>query len=152
MILMRCPDFPESCLTTFGSVMGKSVVQFKQLLRRLNFVIKGSETRMVNSVWYQPTHISEELIQHGFSPFDYKNRSLPTNVSCRIPPKECRKNLKELIVWICQTIKSQHAVPERLDLLRGEDPSFYGLSTKTGRITYISGPQNIFYSISLDEK
>ena len=130
MILMKCPEFPERHLLTLGSAMGKSTAFFKRILRTLRHAINGSKEQMR---CYRPTYISGELIKHGYGPFDYKNRSFSTNVNCKLPPKEGRENLKELIVWLCKTVKSQYAVLEGVDPLRGEEPSLYGLSMKEGK-------------------
>ena len=138
MLLMRCPEFPERKLAAFGSFIKKSSYHFKKMLGKLDRLIKGSRDSKLIGIFYLPTPISEELIEHGFGPFDHKNRSFSTNVNLKLPPEESRKNLKELIAWLCDTIKSQHVMPEGLDLLRGKEPSFYGLSMKQGKLSVIS--------------
>ena len=50
--------------------------------------------------------------------------------------QDCRQNLKELIVWICEEASKKHFVPTALDPLRGHRPSFYGLSSRHGKSSF----------------
>ena len=133
MILLECPEFPEENLPTLGLVMGKSTSHFRKVCSRLKFLIKGGEKSGGSKGCYQSTYISEELILHGFSPFDSKNRSYTANVHPIPSPQECRKNLKQLIVWLCEAFKSPNNVNEKIDPLKGKEPLFYGLSKKEGK-------------------
>ena len=137
MILMKCPEFPEKNLSKLGIAMGKSSGGFRKVLFKLNHLIRGGKEPIPPGIWYQSTNISEELLLHGFGPFDFKNRSYMKNVGRMASPQESRKNLKELIVWLCKTFKSPESVKEGFDPLRGREPFFYGLSVKDGKCTFL---------------
>ena len=131
MVLVNCPEFSEKNWPLFGSVVGRGA-KIVDIRRHMSAIMKGL-TSPSFATSYQPTDIGEELISQGYGPFDFKNRSFPAPVEMQLPQSEiARRNLKELIAWLCNVVTSKETKPENLDPLRGQDPIFYGLSTQKG--------------------
>ena len=69
MILMKCPDFPGDDSAAFAKLFGNP--NFNYIFKILKEVVAGNEVKPhYGKNAYRPTELSEEVINHGFSPFD----------------------------------------------------------------------------------
>ena len=104
---------------------------FKVIEDRLSKLIsKTCQPHKASRYYFKSTEISQEAIDFGFKPFDINSCLQPTART----KSEKRKNLKELIKWLCDQITAPpKPLTDDFDLLNGQKPSYYGLSCKNGK-------------------
>ena len=131
MILMCSPNYNSISKSIMSKMFKKKYSCFKVIEDRLRKLLnKVCEPHEASQYHFKSTKISQEIIDLGFAPFDIKSCQ-PTSI---MTDSDKRNNLKELIRWLCEQITTP-AKPMRddFDLLNEQEPSYYGLSCKSGK-------------------
>ena len=130
MILLQCPDFRKKHELKLEEAIasGPNFNKTKGVLKSI--LNKDTERPKTADQVYKATNVSEEVIQNGFEPFDWRDQP-----SKQPSQSESRENLKDLILWICQVV-TPNKDSSHIDPLRGKRPSFYGLSEGESKFVF----------------
>ena len=135
---MCSPQYQNLSDSVLPMMFKKSIDFFEVIEEKLRRLINRTcEPSDVVQRYFKTTEVSREVIENGFAPFDINNATQQPSVN----KSEKRKNLKDLLKWICQHVNTpEKQLPDDFDLLNGKEASHYGLSSKESKFVSFSLP------------